>query len=118
MYEKIEKFIKSVKTNWHINLIGDWNAFVGEEKSGSVIIKYGLGSKNERVESLIELYKKNRLEATNTCFQQHKRRGYTWKNQDDRYRNKMDYILTRVVPISINFDKSKFRLSIKDLISG
>ena len=33
--------------------------------------------------------------ATNTCFQQPKRRRYTWKSPGDRYRNQLDYILTR-----------------------
>ena len=50
----------------------DWNAVVGEEEDGSVIGKYGLGRKNERGERLIEFCKKNKLVATNTCFQQPK----------------------------------------------
>ena len=48
MYEKIEKLIKSEKSNEHLIVMGDWNAVVGEEESGNVIGKYGLGRKNER----------------------------------------------------------------------
>ena len=44
MYEKIEKLIKSEKSNKHLIVMGDWNA-VGEEKSGNLIGKYGLGRK-------------------------------------------------------------------------
>ena len=95
MYEKIEKLIKSEKSNEHLIVMGDWNAVVGEEESGSVIGKYGIGRKNERGERLIEFCKKNQLVATNTCFQQPKRRRYTWKSPGDRYRNQLDYILTR-----------------------
>ena len=39
--------------------MGDWNAVVGEEESGIVIGKYGLGRKNERGKRLIEFCKKN-----------------------------------------------------------
>ena len=42
MYEKIEKLIKSEKSNEHLIVMGDWNAVVGEEESGSVIGKYEL----------------------------------------------------------------------------
>ena len=38
--------------------MGDWNAVVGEEESGSVIGKYGLCRKSERGEKRIRLKKK------------------------------------------------------------
>ena len=60
----------------NLTIIRDWDAFVGEEESGSVIGKYVLGRKNEREERLIEFCKNNQLIATNTCFQQLKRRRY------------------------------------------
>ena len=40
MYKKIEKLIKSDKSNEHLIVMGYWNAVVGEEESGSVIGKY------------------------------------------------------------------------------
>ena len=35
------------------------------------------------------------LVATNTYFRQPKKRRYTWKSPGDRYRNQLNYILTR-----------------------
>ena len=35
----------------------------------------------------------NALVITNTLFQQHKRRLYTWASPDDQYWNEIDYIL-------------------------
>ena len=92
MYEKIEKLIKSEISNEHLIAMGDWNAVVGEEESGNVIGKYGLGRKNERGERLIEFFKKKQSVATKTCFRQPK---IYRKSPGDRYRNQLDYILTR-----------------------
>ena len=35
----------------------------------------------------------NALVITNTLFQQHKRRLYTWTSPDGQHRNQIDYIL-------------------------
>ena len=37
--------------------------------------------------------RENALVITNTLFQQHKRRLYTWTSPDGQYRNQIDYIL-------------------------
>ena len=42
---------------------------------------------------LIKFCQENALVITNTLFQQHKRRLYTWKSPDGRHRNQIDYIL-------------------------
>ena len=42
---------------------------------------------------LIEFCQENALVITNTLFQQHKRRLYTWTSPDGRHRNQIDYIL-------------------------
>ena len=47
MYEKIEKFIKSEKSNKHLIKMGDRTAVVGEMESCTVIGKYWYGRKNE-----------------------------------------------------------------------
>ena len=38
-------------------------------------------------------YKENALVITNTLFQQHKRRLYTWTSPNGQHRNQIDYIL-------------------------
>ena len=42
---------------------------------------------------IIEFYQENALVITNTLFQQHKRKFYTWTSPDGQYRNQIDYIL-------------------------
>ena len=41
----------------------------------------------------IEFCQENALVITNTLFQQHKRRLYTWTSPDGQHRNQIDYIL-------------------------
>ena len=70
-------------------IIGDWNAKVGSQETPGVTGKLGLGIQNEAEQNLIECCQEN----TNTLFQQHKRRLYTWTSPDGQHRNQIDYIL-------------------------
>ena len=51
------------------------------------------GIRNEAGQRLIEFCQENALVITNTLFQQHKRRLYTWTSPDDQHQNQTDYIL-------------------------
>ena len=55
-------------------------AKVGSQETPGVIGKFGLGIQNEAGQRLIEFCQENPLVITNTLFQQHKRRLYTWTN--------------------------------------
>ena len=72
---------------------GDWNAKVGSQETPGVTGKFGLGIQNEAGQRLIEFCQENTLVITNTLFQQHKRRLYTWTSPDGQHRNQIDYIL-------------------------
>ena len=48
---------------------------------------------NEAGQRLKEFCQENALVITNTLFQQHKRRLYTWTSPDGQHRNQIDYIL-------------------------
>ena len=63
-------------------IIGDWNAKVGSQEILGVTGKFGFGVQNEAGQRLIEFYKQIALVITNTLFQQHKRRLYTWTSPD------------------------------------
>ena len=52
-----------------------------------------LGVRNEAGQRLIEFCQENTLVITNTLFQQHKRRLYTWTSPDGQHQNQTDYIL-------------------------
>ena len=52
--------------------------------------KFGLGVQNEAGQRLIEFCQENALVITNTLFQQHKRRPYTWTSPDGQHQNQID----------------------------
>ena len=74
-------------------IIGDWNAKVGSQETPGVTGKLGLGIQNEAGQRLIEFCQENALVISNTLFQQHKKRLYTWTSPDSQHRNHIDYIL-------------------------
>ena len=74
-------------------IIGDGNAKVGSQETPGVTGKFGLGIRNEAGQRLIEFCQENVLVITNTLFQQHKRRLYTWTSPDGQQRNQIGYIL-------------------------
>ncbi|GFN75331.1 craniofacial development protein 2-like [Plakobranchus ocellatus] len=74
-------------------VMGDFNAKVGDERVEDVVEPSGIGTVNERGRRLIELCQVNDFTNTNTWYQNHPRRRWTWKSPGDRSRNKIDYIL-------------------------
>ena len=67
-------------------LLGNWNAKVESQETPGVTGKFGLGIQNEAGQRLIEFCQENALVITNTLFQQHKRRLYTWTSPDGQHR--------------------------------
>ena len=63
-------------------IIGDWNEKVGSQETSGVTGKFGLGKWNKAGQKLIEFFQENPLIITNTLFQQHKRKLYTWTSHD------------------------------------
>ena len=64
------------------SIIGGWNAKVVSQETPGVTGKFSLGIRNEAGQRLIEFCQENALVITNTLFQQHKRRLYTWTSPD------------------------------------
>ena len=62
------------------------NTFPFQETPG-VTGKFGLGIRNEAGQRLIEFCQEIAVVITNTLFQQHKRRVYTWTSPDGQHRN-------------------------------
>ena len=65
-------------------IIGDRNAKVGSQETPGVIGKFDLGVQNEAGQRLVEFCQENALIITNTLFQQHKRRRYTWTSPNSQ----------------------------------
>lgn len=76
------------------------NAIVGgttaiDQQFRDVAGRFGLGSRNEPGERMLQFCQEHDLTITNTLFHHHVRRLYTWKSPGDRYRNQIDYIMVR-----------------------
>ena len=67
-----------------------FNAVVGEGHDEKVIGKFRLGRMKDRGQMVVNFYKKKKLVATNTWFQQRKE-----KSPGDNERYQIDYILVR-----------------------
>ena len=91
--EDLQDLPKLTPKNYVLYFIGNWNAKVGSQEIHGITGKFGLGVQNEAGQRLTEFCQENALVITNTLFQQHKRRLYTWTSPDCRYQNQIDYLL-------------------------
>ena len=91
-YEDLQHLLELTPQKDIIFFIGDWNAKVGSQETPGVTGKFGLGTRNEAGQRLIEFFQENALVIANTLFQQHKRRFYTCTSPDSQHRNQIDYI--------------------------
>ena len=65
---------------------------VQHEDETRTIGSHGLGSRNERGSIFVDFCLANRFTITNTIFQQHPRRKYTWIFPNVLVRNQIDNI--------------------------
>ena len=63
------------------------------KKTAGVTGGFGLVTRNERGDIMVDLCSRNSLVVMNTMFKQHARRLYTWKSPVKITRNQIDYIL-------------------------
>ncbi|KAL1446089.1 hypothetical protein WDU94_009850 [Cyamophila willieti] len=99
-YEEIESLLKTTKKHDITIILGDFNAKVGDCVVDGITGGYGLGTRNDRGDRLIEFCQNEDMLVTNTTFKLPKRRLYTWKAPADGIdnnivRNQIDYILIR-----------------------
>ena len=92
-YEDLQDLLELTPQNDVLFIIGDWNAKVGSQDTPGVTGKFGLGMRNEVGQKLTKFCQENTLVITNTLFQQHKRRLYTWTSPDGQHQNHIDSIL-------------------------
>ena len=108
-YEDLQDLLELTPKNDVLFIIGDWNAKVGSQAIPGVTGKLGLGVQNEAGQSLIEFCQENTLVITNTLFQQHKRRLYTWTSQDGQHQNQTLYSLQPKMEKLYTVSKNKMR---------
>ena len=76
-----------------MNLRMQMNAKVGKERTTDITGQYGLGTRNQHGERLLDFFEQKELIITTTYFKQHPRKLYTWKSSDGDTRNQIDCIL-------------------------
>ena len=94
----LQQEINSLSSQDIVFVAGDFNAKVGEDtRSAGVGGQYrlGVGETNGNGKKPINFRQENNLVITNTLFQHHKRRRYTWCSPDVKTRNQIDYILVK-----------------------
>ena len=84
-YEDLQDPLELTPKKDVLFIIGDWNAKVGSQETPGVTGKFGLGVQNEAGQRLTEFCQEGILVISNTHFQQHKRRFYTWTSPDGQY---------------------------------
>ncbi|KAK3803056.1 hypothetical protein RRG08_027978 [Elysia crispata] len=94
-YEDLENAIEKKCANTVI--MGDFNAKIGvkdEDEENEWIGPFGIGTRNERGEKLIDFCTANRLFVTNSFFKKPRSRYWTWESPGGDYKNQTDFILT------------------------
>ncbi|XP_072016969.1 uncharacterized protein [Amphiura filiformis] len=95
LYEEIAELLKTSKIHYNM-AIGDFNAKVGLGQDGEedVMGKFGLGTRNDRGDKLIEFAISNKLKIMNTFFKKSASRRWTWRSPNGKTKNEIDFILT------------------------
>ncbi|XP_070168800.1 craniofacial development protein 2-like [Polyergus mexicanus] len=96
-YSSLQATIEKTSNREITVIMGDWNAKVGRTDNDNhirnAVGRYGIGTRNERGDRLIQFCIDNNLTIANTVFKQHIRKQYTWTSPDNRTKNQIDYIL-------------------------
>ena len=95
-YGQLQEFLDNCPRQDVLVIGGDFNGKVeGNSPDSCVCGRFGLGNSNSAGERLIEFCYDNDLFITNTAFQHHTRRRYTWMSPGGRCRNQIDFILIK-----------------------
>ena len=115
-YEDLQDFLELTPKKDVLLIILDWNAKVGSQETPG---KFGLGVQNEAGQRLIEFCQENALVITNTLFQQHERRLYTWTSPDGQHQNQTDYILcSQDVKVLYSQQKEDWELTVAQIMNS
>ena len=93
-YEDLQQAINRVPRRLALFVMGDFNAKLGEcSNQLPTLGQYGLGERNEAVDTLYSFCVENNLTITKTLFNHPKRKRYTRIAPDGKTRNQIDYIM-------------------------
>nr|VZI36934.1 unnamed protein product [Spirometra erinaceieuropaei] len=94
-YSQLQALVERLPRRDLLIVAGDWNGRTGpgDPTTSHLLGRFGLGSRCENGERLLNFADRNRLLVTNTCFQHRKKHLLTWYSNDGRTASQIDYIL-------------------------
>nr|VZI50567.1 unnamed protein product [Spirometra erinaceieuropaei] len=94
-YSQLQALVERLPRRDLLIVAGDWNGRTGpgDSTTSHLLGRFGLGSRCENGERLLNFADRNRLLVTNTCFQHRKKHLLTWYSNDGRTASQIDYIL-------------------------
>ncbi|BHF66922.1 hypothetical protein SprV_0200994500 [Sparganum proliferum] len=94
-YSQLQALVERLPRRDLLIVAGDWNGRTGpgDPTTSHLIGRFGLGSRCENGERLLNFADQNRLLVTNTCFQHRKKHLLTWYSNDGHTASQIDYIL-------------------------
>ena len=73
-YKALDTIKNKCKSGEMLLVMGDWNAKIGCSVEQPMVGGYGLGSRNDREDLLVDWCRENSIVVTNTWFKNHPRR--------------------------------------------
>ncbi|BHF68409.1 hypothetical protein SprV_0301144300 [Sparganum proliferum] len=94
-YSQLQTLVERLPRRDLLIVADDWNGRTGpgDPTTSHFLGRFGLGSRCENGERLLNFADRNRLLVTNTCFQHRKKHLLTWYSNDGRRASQIDYIL-------------------------
>ena len=93
-YEMLDQVIADNRKGRECLIVmGDFNGKVGENKEEDIVGPFGLGSRNENGQYVVDFCTRHKLHVTNTWFQQKISAQHTWVSPDGVTKNQIDYVL-------------------------
>nr|VZI31962.1 unnamed protein product [Spirometra erinaceieuropaei] len=95
LYSQLQALVERLPHHDLLIVAGDWNGRTGpgDPTTSHLLGRFGLGSRYENGERLLNFADRNRLLVTNTCFRHRKKRLLTWYSNDGHTASQIDYIL-------------------------
>lgn len=95
LYEDVTRALTEAPVKYSF-IMGDFNAKLGKKETyhEKALGNYGVGTRNDRGNTLLNFLNQNNLFAMNTFFEKKLNRKWTWKSPDGATKNEIDFIIS------------------------
>ena len=111
IYHNLQAIVDCTLSTDLLVITGDWNARNGpeDENTRHVLGRFALSPRCDNGDRMVNFAVANHLVVTNTRFQHPRRHLVTWRSNDGRTTNQIEYILVQVRWASFVFDSRAYR---------